>query len=496
MLNPLHRLGWGEWLLIGVFLLTVPLVNPYVRGDGNGYYAYIRSLVIDGDLQFENEYRRGDPAFIGMAFDADGQLRPEMVMPTHYVRNQWAVGPSLLWTPFFLLAHGLVRILNEMALNIPADGYAQPYRWLCALGTALFAFIGLLLACRLAEQFTSPLFAVMATVGIWFATPLPVYMYFLPFHVHALAAFTVSLFVWYWLRTRPQRTLKQWGLWGLVGGLVVEVYHINAIFLLIPLSEWLWSGNESGVLRVKEARMRRRVVTKGLVFAVAGLAALIPHFLVKWVIEGSPFSTGYGDRFFWDSPRLWQVGFAAEHGMFLWTPVLLLAVVGMVLLWRRDRWAAGILLVTFSAFYYAIASYENWHGQSAFGSRFFVSFTPVFVLGLAVFLEQSGLFLSRFLWGSTTAARQFWNSSLRWLRPLLLLTILVVWNVGFIFQWGANLVPNRGPVDFAQVARHQVTVVPQRMADFLTRYLRDREQVVREVEREDLIESKDYRLRR
>ena len=45
-------------------MLTLPFVNPYIRGDGNGYYAYVRSVVIDGDLRFENEYRRGDPAFV------------------------------------------------------------------------------------------------------------------------------------------------------------------------------------------------------------------------------------------------------------------------------------------------------------------------------------------------------------------------------------------------------------------------------------------------
>src|SRR5262245_50132162 len=41
------------WVLAGCFAITLALVNPYVRGDGNGYYAYIRSLVIDGDLRFE-----------------------------------------------------------------------------------------------------------------------------------------------------------------------------------------------------------------------------------------------------------------------------------------------------------------------------------------------------------------------------------------------------------------------------------------------------------
>ena len=221
--------------------------------------------------------------------------------------------------------------------------------------------------------------------------------------------------------------------------------------------------------------------------AAAVCVALIPHLAIKWIIHGSPWDSGYGDaaRFFWDSPRLWQVGFASEHGMFLWTPVLLLAVAGLALLWGRDRFLAGTLMLTFVVFYYAVASYQNWHGQSAFGSRFFVSFTPVFVLGLAMFLKESENFFSRL--------------SIAY-HPLsvlsVFLAILILWNIGFMFEWGANLVPNRGPVDFAVVARNQITVVPHRAPGFILRYLTGREQVAREVERQDLIELKDYQLRR
>ena len=490
VLNRCRRSELCEWLLVVAFILTVPFINPYIRGDGNGYYSYIRSLVIDGDLHFENEYRRGDSAFIRMAFDDDGHVRSDLLLPNNYVRNHWAVGPSLLWAPFFLVAHGAVWFLNVLGSIIPADGYSPPYRWLCAFGTALYAFVGLLLSYDVARRLTSPLIAAMATAGIWFASSLPVYMYFLPFHVHALAAFSVALFLWYWVRTRPMRTIKQWGLWGLMGGLMAEVYYLNAIFLLIPPLEWVW-GRSIGGQESRGGGRRRGTVTEVAMCGAAACVALMPHLATKWIIHGSPWDSGYtasyGDRsfFFWNSPRLWQVGFASEHGMFLWTPVLLLAVVGLVLLWGRDRFLAGTLMLTFVVFYYVVASYQNWHGQSAFGSRFFVSITPVFILGLAMFLKESENFFSRL----SIAYRPL---------PVLsvFLAILILWNIGFMFEWGANLVPNRGPVDFAVVARNKITVVPHRAPGFILRYLTSREQVAREIEQGDLIESKDYRLQR
>lgn len=473
------RRGRRGWLLVGVFVATVPLVNPHIRGDGNGYYAYVRSAVIDGDLRFDNEYRRGDPAFVASVFGPDGRVSPSLVLGGGYVRNQWAVGPSLLWTPSFLLGHGIARSLGSLGWGIAADGYSPPYRWLCALATAIYAFAGLALASRAAEPLAGAGAAAAATIGVWLASPLPVYMYFLPFHVPALSAFSVSLFVWYWLRTREGRTLAGWGLWGLSGGLMVEVYHLNAVCLLLPgldLARGLVDRRAAG------DGGRARAVPKATVFALGAAAALLPHVLVKSIVHGSPLRTGYEDHFFWDSPRLWQVAFAPEHGMFLWTPVLLLGAVGLALFWRRDRWTAAGLTAVFLAYYYAVASYENWHGQSAFGSRFMVSLTPVFVLGLAHALASASKL-------PFVAGRPWWLY-------VSVLCPLILWNAGLMFQWGTGLVPNRGPVDFAAVARNQLTRVPGGMVGFLAGYLADREQVTRAVERSDLGRARDYHPQR
>lgn len=43
------------------FVLLLLLVNPYVRGDGNGYYAWLTSPLLDGDVHFGNQYLRADP---------------------------------------------------------------------------------------------------------------------------------------------------------------------------------------------------------------------------------------------------------------------------------------------------------------------------------------------------------------------------------------------------------------------------------------------------
>jgi len=488
------RLDSNERLLAVLFLCTLPLVNPYIRGDGNGYYAYVRSAVIDGDLDFENEYRQGDPAFQSLWFGEDGHLRPEMVTPTGHFRNQWSVGPSLLWGPPFLAAHALVRLSNHFGMHVAADGYSLPYRYACALSTAVYGFIALLFSYRITRRLCQPCDARLAVFAIWFGSSLPVYMYFLPFHVHALAALAVSVYLWYWLRSRPERSKSQWFMLGLLGGLMIEVYYLNAIFLLLALADvWYARGAiESNKPRTRLAVLRALVAL--LLLAGSVMLVLVPHFVAKAIIYGSPWRTGYDDQFFWTSPRLWQVGFSTEHGMFLWTPVLVLASLGLVRLTRRDATVGWPLLGCLAVFYYTVASYQNWHGQSSFGSRFFVSWTPVFVLGLGVLLRDVREYSGDVTGETPTRKVQFRTGGI--LFSYALLGLLALWNVGFIFQWGTNLVPNRGAVDFAAMSVNQITVVPRRVGSFLVRYFTARARVTREVEQQDEIERLGYNVSR
>ena len=94
--------------------------------------------------------------------------------------------------------------------NVAADGFSAPYRFAMALGTAVYGFLGLLLAMRLAAKYVGERWAFLATVAIWWASSLPVYMYFNPSWSHAHSAFVVALFLWFWHETRDARSTMQW----------------------------------------------------------------------------------------------------------------------------------------------------------------------------------------------------------------------------------------------------------------------------------------------
>src|SRR5437773_9379890 len=167
----------------------------------------------------------------------NGQISPSEYTETGYVDNLFSVGPAMLWTPFLLAAHCFVLLANALGTHIAANGFSTPYVLAMALGTAIYGFLGLLISYFLARKYVEERWAFLATVAIWGASSLPVYMYFNPAWSHAHSAFTVALLLRYWDRTRDFRTILQWNILGLLAGLMVDVYFPNGVFLLLPFVE-------------------------------------------------------------------------------------------------------------------------------------------------------------------------------------------------------------------------------------------------------------------
>src|SRR5205823_11866050 len=192
---------------------------------------------------------------------------------------------------------------------------------------------------------TRPRAALWATLGIWFASALPVYMYFLPFMSHAHSAFVASLFVWYWWRTyrnrledggedQVVRNFREWIVLGLLAALLFTTYYVNAVFWVFAAADFVALARRRNALRLP---VIRPLLTRAAVPFAAGVAVgLAPHLVVKTILYGSPFALGYGVQWYPASPRLLELLFSSEHGLWTWTPMLFLASVGLVPLIRRQ----------------------------------------------------------------------------------------------------------------------------------------------------------------
>jgi hypothetical protein len=72
------------------------------------------------------------------------------------------------------------------------------------------------------------------------------------------------------------------------------------------------------------------------------------------------------------------------------------------------------------------------------------------------------------------------------------LGFFIMWNLGLIFQWGAHLIPARGPVSWSAVAQNQFNVVPKQIVAQLRAYLFRRKDALHQFEQRDIEQLKRF----
>jgi hypothetical protein len=154
--------------------------------------------------------------------------------------------------------------------------------------------------------------------------------------------------------------------------------------------------------------------------------------------------------------------------------------VGLALFRQYDRMFAIYLWTVCVVFYYVIACWVNWAGLSSFGSRYFISLGPAFILGLA------GLF-DRLMRGWVSERKAFISAA-------LVVSLFAAWNIGFIFQWGDHLIPVRGPISWRTMVYNQFRVVPAKLWDTAEAFLFERKRLLQQIEQKDMQELQKERL--
>ncbi len=336
--------------------------TPFFQ-DANQYYSYLPSLFIHHEIQFHS------PAEYWLIPTPNGKVVPKMSM-----------GVAIMEAPMFLIGDW---IANHH--DYPPDGYSPPYIWTIYFGTILYVFFGLWFLYKTLIMFFKPLAALLTVFSVFYATNLLYYTVSLGQMSHSFL-FTLYCFFLYtaamWYKEKRKKHLY---LSAFLGGLIFMARPVDGIiFLLLPLM---------GVYNI--GTLKSRVVylwslRTQLLIAILLFFVIISPQLIYWKINSGSFifDAYIGEKFFFTDPQVINFLFSYRKGLFLYTPIMLLAFIGFIPLYRKQR-SLFLPVLAFTVLnIYLLSCWWDWTFSGSFGCRAMVQNYALLALPLCAFYEM------------------------------------------------------------------------------------------------------------
>lgn len=410
-----------------IFLITLAFYGYFIKpSDANigSRLGLVRAIVEEQRLVIDS-YHEGELETIDKAY-----------INGHYYSDK-AIGASLLGVLVYFPIYGLI---------------GQP------LPTDLFIMLVTILAISIPSAILAPLLydaalpavkekwiALSIALGISLGTPL--FPYAGAFYGHSLAALLAFSIFFLWLQVNQfnaQLTHGRLFLSGFLIGFMVMTEYPTLIIAIILI------GYMISVIRSNQIRWAWQTI--GWFFA-GGAIPLITLLSYNWICFGSPLETGYANENLpefrevhseglmgigWPNPlTLLYMTIHPMQGIFLQSPILLVAIGTAILMFREKKWRIEFVIVTsiIVVYFLAISGLKIWWGGDAFTVRHLIPVLPFFGIFL-FFLSRkyyplllcAGLVsFFQMLVASATIYRPFD----RYIREIL--------AQGFFFSWESSL---------------------------------------------------------
>ncbi|MDQ8186426.1 hypothetical protein [Pelagicoccus sp. SDUM812002] len=372
--------------------------------DTSFYYFWLRSVALDGDVDFENDIQLADTIPDGQKRFAEVDLpRTDMGL----IPNKYPVGWAVFHAPFFAVGHGTSLLLKKSGVEVRTDGYGKVYERFLYVGSLFYAALGLWLTYLLLRRFFDWEISVLALLCTWLSGFLIYYQLSQYAMAHSLAYLClVSCFYWALaIREMPPLT-RNWLMLGISVGMLLITRYQAGVYLLFPF-----------VVAVVEILARRTTVRALAVcsFTILGIVALQ---LLAWKqLYGSWLVYSYaGEGFRWAEPEVWRSLFDPFHGLIYWQPIFAVGLLGLVgFVGSRHEWSFWAIPLSVACMIYVNAAWETWWFGAAFGGRAYEGASLFVCFGVGWLLNSSERF-GNLLQGTIKA----------------ILLLLVIWNIGVL----------------------------------------------------------------
>lgn len=347
-ITHLWHLYRQEFIVSFVFMLFAFGFNIYrIQGDGKMYYSFLEGI-------------------LHIANPETGGVRPGFMQAGCVVFN----------APFYLAAYMIENIFN---LKFNSGGITL--RTISInLASNFYMILSAILVVKILRKLNFR-YVSISILSVIFSTSVFVVAVVMPSYNHAVDIFVNTLCLYLLLSNAHFSSKRSFAL-GFMYVIAMFVRYFNIIWIIpIALLHYFEKAKKSFA---------------AFLLGVFSIIWLYP--VVLYVFNGGFLSFFVGDNtteivsymVVYYPKYFFKILIHPLHGIFIWSPVLILSFIGQLKLLKTRR---NIAIVLFTIWFLTIAinSFSPiWYAGWSFSVRYIVCLFPVFVIGIAAFLEEYG----------------------------------------------------------------------------------------------------------
>jgi len=331
--------------------------------DVDQYYSYLPATFIHHDLDFKF------PNVYWLATAKNGHRVPKM-----------AYGMALMYSPFFALGYKIAY--NQ---HSPLDGYSEPFKTSVHYGSFFYCLLGLIFLALVLRRFFTDGATALTLATIFFATNLFNYTMRDGEMSHAYGFFLISLFLWLTCRWH-ERQKSIYFLWiGMVIGLASLVRPTEILISIVFIGYGIRSFED-----LKNKLKQIILSYKNIPLLLIGFFILWLPQLIFWKMKTDQFFFfSYGEEtFYWSDPQILNLLFSYRKGWFVYTPVMIFAIVGLFMLKDKAKNFTLPIIIYMIINIYILSCWWCWWYGGSLGMRALIQCYALLAIPMAAFFER------------------------------------------------------------------------------------------------------------
>lgn len=385
--TPFWR-DFSFWAIVFVCLIIASQVIKFglpanvFTWDTWGYYLYLPQTFIEGDPAI-SDYSSIEYVIANYNPNNSSHLYQIHPLENGNFINQYWCGVSVLCFPFFLVGHFFAWLLNY-----PMDGYSSPYQLAFIFANYTYMLLGLVLFRKVLLKLFNHKIAGLLIIIIALGTN------YFNIHLSGLGMSHVFLFplyagtIYYTLKWYEEFKNLHLIICGFCITLIILVRPVDGLIILIPIL-WGVSSFKIFIDRIKLFWAHRKVILGTLFVGIVILSTQLIYFKIT---SGSFFMNGYAnpeESLYLDAPNILDFLLSWRKGWLIYTPIMLLFIVGIFVLRKKNKGQFIPILIFSLVFIYVSASWSTWWYGYSFSQRTMIQTYPLLAIPIGALLTHT-----------------------------------------------------------------------------------------------------------